>query len=110
MVHAVRVRSPTQRDVTREYVANAVATAFGAKARFADAEPLSGGSFGSVWRVDLADGRRTVLKIGADPDARVLTYERGMLAEEANYLRVVAAGAPDLPVARVLHEADEWFS
>jgi fructosamine-3-kinase len=107
--HAVGVRSPTQRDVDRLYVLAAAATAFGDAATVVHAEPFTGGSFGSVWRVELADRGPVVLKISATPDAGLLTYERGMLAEEANYLRTAAAGAPELPVARVLHQAQDWL-
>jgi fructosamine-3-kinase len=87
----------------------AAAAAFGDGAMVVHAEPFTGGSFGSVWRVDLADRGPVVLKISATPDAGLLTYERGMLAEEANYLRTAAAGAPALPIARVLHQADDWL-
>ena len=87
----------------------AAAAAFGDTATVTRAEPFTGGSFGSVWRVDLADRGPVVLKISATPDAAVLTYERGMLAEEANYLRTAAAGAPELPIARVLYQADDWL-
>lgn len=103
------MRSPTQRDVDREYVLAATATAFGDSATVVHAEPFTGGSFGSVWRVDLADRGPVVLKISATPDAGLLTYERDLLAEEANYLRIAASGAPDVPIARVLHEADDWL-
>ena len=87
----------------------AATTAFGDGATVVHAEPFTGGSFGSVWRVDLADRGPVVLKISATPDAGLLTYERGMLAEEANYLRTAASGAPDVPIARVLHKADDWL-
>ena len=106
---AVCVRSPTQRDVTRNFVTECVATAFGPEAGVEQACPLSGGSFGSVWRVDLADGRRTALKISAVSGARLLAYERGMLREEANYLRLVADQAPDVPTPRLLFESDDWL-
>ena len=87
----------------------AAATAFGDSATVVRAEAFTGGSFGSVWRVDLPDRGPVVLKISPTPDAGLLTYERGMLAEEANYLRTAASGAPDLPIARVLHESDDWL-
>jgi fructosamine-3-kinase len=67
---------------------------------------LTGGSFGSVWRVDLADGRRTVLKSAPEPDAKILIYEAGMLAEEANYLRL-AAQIADVPTAELLYLDDD---
>jgi len=103
------VPGPTQRDVDQAYVVDAAAAAFGADVPVVRAQPCDGGTFGSVWRVDLADGRSTALKVGATPDARLLTYEREMLAEEANYLRTVAAGAPDVPVPRLLHETADWL-
>jgi fructosamine-3-kinase len=87
----------------------AAATAFGDGATVVHAEPFTGGSFGSVWRVELADRGPVVLKISATPDAGLLTYERGMLAEEANYLRTAAAGAPELPIARILYQTDDWL-
>ena len=87
----------------------AAATAFGDAETVVHAEPFTGGSFGSVWRVELADRGPVVLKISAAPGAGLLTYERGMLAEEANYLRTAAAGAPELPIARVLHQTDDWL-
>src|SRR5262249_3320326 len=46
---------------------------------------------------------------GPEPGATVLTYERGLLAEEANYLRLVAVRAPEIPVPRVLAESDDWL-
>jgi aminoglycoside phosphotransferase (APT) family kinase protein len=50
-----------------------------------------------------------VLKVSATRDARLLTYERDMLAEEANYLRIVASGAPDVPTPRLLFETADWL-
>ncbi|HEY7174498.1 MAG TPA: aminoglycoside phosphotransferase family protein [Micromonosporaceae bacterium] len=100
--------SPTQRDVSAAYAIEAARTAFG-DVPVVDTTELRGGSFGSVWRVDLADGRRTMLKVGARPGARLLTYERDMLAEEANYLRIVASGAPDVPTPRLLFETADWL-
>ncbi len=47
----------------------AAATAFGDAATVVEAEPFIGGSFGSVWRVELADRGPVVLKISATPDA-----------------------------------------
>ena len=100
--------SPTQRFFSAAEVAAAVRAAFGDTA-IASAARLPGGSFGTAWRVDLADGRRTVLKIGPDPAARILVYERGMLAAEAEYLRLVAKGAPEVPGPRLLYEGPDWL-
>ncbi len=100
--------SPTQRQLTPDEVVAAARTAFGADTPVTGLAPLSGGSFGSVWRVDLGDGRRTVLKTAPLPDTPILTYERDMVGAEAAYLRHAAA-APDVPTARLLYAADEWM-
>jgi fructosamine-3-kinase len=95
--------------VDRAYVLSATAAAFGDETTVVHAEPFTGGSFGSVWRVDLAGRGPVVLKISATPEAGLLTYERDMLGEEANYLRIAAVGAPELPIARVLYRSDDWL-
>lgn len=100
--------SPTQRQLTPDDVIAAVRTAFGAGTAVTDLAPLRGGSFGSVWRVDLADGRRTVLKAAPLPGTPILTYERDMVGAEAAYLRHAAA-APRVPTARLLYAAEEWM-
>jgi fructosamine-3-kinase len=100
--------SPTQRQLTLDDVRTAARTGFGPDTEVSAAEQLSGGSFGSVWRVDLADGRRVVLKSAPESSAKLLIYEAGMLAEEANYLRLAApvAGAP---TADLLFVNDEYL-
>jgi len=101
------VRHPTQRIVVRADIDAAALAAFG-DVGVSGAEPMHGGWFGSVWRVDLADGRRTVAKAAPRPGARLLRYEAGMLAAEAEYLRLVER-APDVPVPRLLYLDDEWL-
>ncbi len=98
--------SPTQRRLTVKDVYAAAARAFDTD-MFAATE-LKGGSFGSVWRVDLADGRSTVLKVAPDPTAKLLTYEADMLAEEANYLRL-AGPVAGMPTADLLYADDEFL-
>ena len=98
--------SPTQRELSVAEVAVMVREAFGATTVVADAVPLAGGGFGTVWRVDLADGRRTVLKVGPAPEAKLLAYEAGMPGAEAEYLRLVADRAP---TARLLYEGRDWL-
>jgi fructosamine-3-kinase len=101
------MRSPTQRAVGPDDIVAAARVSFGAVPVTRTA-PMHGGSFGSVWRVDLADGRRTVFKSAPEPGARLLRYEAGMLAAEAEYLRLVA-DVPGVPAARLLDLADEWL-
>ncbi len=102
------MQSPTQRAFTEADVADAVRTAF-PDATIVRAAPLTGGSFGTVWRVDLAGREPVVLKVGPDPAAKLLRYEAGMLEAEAGYLRLVGAGAPAVPGPRLLHEHADWL-
>jgi len=101
------VRSPTQRAGGPQDVVAAARVSFGDVPVVA-ATPLRGGSFGSVWRVDLADGRRTVFKSAPEPGARLLRYEAGMLAAAAEYLRLVT-DLPGVPAARLLDLAEDWL-
>ena len=73
------------------------------------AAELSGGGFATVWRATLADGRDVVVKIGPPPTARLLGYESGMLAAEADYFRLVRERAPGVPVPEVLRSGDNWL-
>ena len=70
---------------------------------------LSGGGFATVWRATLADSRDVVVKIGPPATARLLGYESGMLAAEADYFRLVREQAPGVPVPEVLRSGDNWL-
>lgn len=99
------VPSPTQRRLTAGDVDALVHASFGPRVAVTAAAPLTGGGFAAVWRVRLDDGRDTVLKVGPPPSARLLSYERGLVAAEAAYFRRAhAAGAP---VPRVIHHGDD---
>lgn len=50
-----------------------------------------------------------MLKVAPPPSVRLLGYERGLLAAEARYFRLVADHAPAVPVPRVLHLDGEWM-
>jgi Ser/Thr protein kinase RdoA (MazF antagonist) len=102
------VQSPTQRAFSGDDAIAAATIAF-PDTTVTDVEQLTGGSFGTVFRVDLADGRRTALKVGPDPNARLLRYEAGMLVSEAQYLRLVERGAPEVPGPRLLYVSDDWL-
>jgi fructosamine-3-kinase len=97
--------SPTQRRLTIDDIAAAAKTAFGIG--MTDAMELSGGSFGSVWKVQLTDGRWVVLKSAPAPGVRILTYEADMVGEEANYLRL-AGPAAGVPTAELLYVDDAF--
>jgi aminoglycoside phosphotransferase (APT) family kinase protein len=97
--------SPTQRRLTAGEVAALVRASFGPHAAIAHAAPLSGGGFAAVWRVQLDDGRDTVLKVGPPPGVGLLSYEKDLMAAEAAYFRLARdAGAP---VPQVLHHGTD---
>nr|WP_307865447.1 phosphotransferase [Streptomyces montanisoli] len=63
--------------------------------------PLSGGTYNTVVRVSLADGREWVVKIPPPAGAPGMSYERGLLRGEATFYR--AASAVGVPVPEVVH-------
>ncbi|WP_277207602.1 phosphotransferase family protein [Isoptericola croceus] len=65
-------------------------------------EPLAGGMFATVLRVDLTDGRRVVAKVTGAAPSRLLRYEHGISGTEAGVYRL--AHRAGLPVPAVLHE------
>ncbi len=87
-----RVRSPTQRVLTRDDLDRYAAAALDTGIR--TATELSGGGFAAVWRLGLDDGRTVVLKVGPAPGTPLLRYETGLIAAEAEYFRLVGALAP----------------
>ncbi|WDZ88588.1 phosphotransferase family protein [Nocardiopsis sp. HUAS JQ3] len=60
-----------------------VRAAFGGGARVRERAVLTGGTYNSVHRVVLADGRGSVLKLAPPSDRPRLTYEHGITATEA---------------------------
>ena len=98
------MRSPTQPDLTLADVAALIRRGLGVQP--ADAAELGGGGFAGVWRATLPDGREVVVKVGPPPGARLLEYERGLIAAEAEYFRLVGDRAP---VPAVLAEGDGWM-
>ena len=108
--------SPTQRDLGGTEIARYVRDAFGPDAKAVAVAPLSGGGFASVTRIDLADGRSVVLKVGPTSGTGILAYEHGVVGAEARYLRMVERHIPGGPHPRLLHhgvdESDggsEWL-
>ncbi|MCO1660713.1 phosphotransferase family protein [Pseudonocardia humida] len=95
--------SPTQRVLEPADVAELVCASFGSRRCMIDAGPMSGGGFAAVWWVRLDDGRTVVLKVSPPAAVGLLGYERGLLAAEARYYRLVAERAARVPVPRVLH-------
>lgn len=105
----VAMRSPTQPVLDAATAIGLVHEALGADTVVTDAVELSGGGFAAVWRATLGDGRSVVLKVGPPPDARLLRYEQGLIAAEADYFRLVGKHSPAVPVPQVLHHGDGWL-
>ncbi|MEV0839906.1 phosphotransferase [Actinocatenispora sera] len=102
------MRSPTQVALSRADIAAMVVDGLG-PVDIVEAVELSGGTFATVWRVSLADGRDVVVKVGPPPGTRILRYERGLIAAEAEYFRLVCERAPGVPVPQVLAASDDWI-
>ncbi len=98
------MRSPTQPDLTVPDIADLVRRGLGVEVT--DAAELTGGGFAGVWRAATAGGREVVVKVGPPPGARLLSYERGLIAAEAEYFRLVGDRAP---VPAVLAAGDGWL-
>ncbi|GHH76886.1 phosphotransferase [Streptomyces sulfonofaciens] len=87
----------------QQTVRNAVAAALGSEDDAARAAytTLAGGTYNTVVRVDLPDGRSLVVKIPPAPGTPGLGYEQGLLRNEAVYYRAAAA-LEGVPVPEVV--------
>lgn len=103
--------SPTQRRLTPSDIGDLARASFGPNTRLAECAELSGGGFAAVWRVRLADGRTTVLKVAPESGIRLLRYEQDLITAEASYFNLVRRHTDDVPVPEVLFLADggEWL-
>ncbi len=102
-------RGPTQRDLSVDELAGYVRAALGPDAVVVAAAELTGGGFATVWRLTVRNGRHVrdvVLKVGPAPGTRLLSYEAGLAAAEADYYRRVPAG---VPVPQVLGDGPDWL-
>lgn len=88
--------------LTRAYLDRFADDALGTEVH--EATELVGGGFAAVWRLDLADGRTVVLKVGPAPETPLLRYETDLISAEAEYFRLVGALAPVPSV--LFHDGD----
>jgi aminoglycoside phosphotransferase (APT) family kinase protein len=65
-------------------------------------DELPEGTFNTVYRIRLIDGTGLVLKVAPDPDAPVLTYERGIMNTEESFYEI-ASGTGRVTTPRVAH-------
>jgi aminoglycoside phosphotransferase (APT) family kinase protein len=85
-----------------EHGSEAVVAAVLAAAGIADRDavrvtPLTGGTYNTVMRVALADGRDWVIKVPPAVDVPGLRYERGLLRGEATFYGAAAAAGVPVP-------------
>ena len=104
-------RSPTQVALTRDdiesYLRIALPDAATTVNILASCSEISGGGYAAVWKAELDDGRAVVLKVGPPKHVRQLRYERGLMAAEAAYYRMVRPLG--VPVPEVLHAEEDWL-
>ncbi|TDC07816.1 aminoglycoside phosphotransferase family protein, partial [Streptomyces sp. 8K308] len=74
--------------------AEALAAAGLDAAEVVGAEPLTGGTYNTLHRLSLRDGRRLILKVPPPADTPGLSHERGLLFGEAAFYRAAAGTAP----------------
>ncbi|WP_371795636.1 phosphotransferase family protein [Streptomyces sp. NBC_01718] len=70
--------------------------------RIAACSPLTGGTYNTVTRVTLTDGRDWVVKIPPPPTAAGMSYERDLLVNEATFYSAAAATG-DVAVPGIVH-------
>ncbi|MBY9078380.1 aminoglycoside phosphotransferase family protein [Paenibacillus sp. HN-1] len=82
------MESMTKSKLNEEQIREITADVFGAGNGAAEIEELTGGYFNAAYRVLLADGRETILKISPADDTETMTYERGIMRTEVETLKL----------------------
>jgi aminoglycoside phosphotransferase (APT) family kinase protein len=97
--------STSKRPVDVATAGRIVAAAFGPQVAIRAYDDLRDGYFNAAYQIELADGRRLVLKVSPPPGVRVLRYEAGILRTEVETLRLVRAQTT-VPVPEVYYYDD----
>jgi aminoglycoside phosphotransferase (APT) family kinase protein len=97
--------SLTKRRIDEGMLRVLVAEAFGPDAVMAGFQELREGYFNAAFRIQLADGRDTVLKASPPSNAALLTYEHDIMHAEAEFFR--QASTAGVPQPRLLHAGFE---
>jgi aminoglycoside phosphotransferase (APT) family kinase protein len=99
------MHSVSKRNIDIVIARQMVAAAFGGEAAIRRYGDLRDGFFNAAYCIDLADGRRVVLKVAPPPGVQVMRYEHGILRTEVEMLQVVRAKT-EAPVPTVyFHDA-----
>lgn len=99
------MQSVSKRNIDVATARHMVTAAFGAHAAISRYADLRDGYFNAAYQIDLADGRRAVLKVAPSPAVRVMRYERGILGSEVQMLRLVRTHT-NVPVPEVYFHDD----
>jgi aminoglycoside phosphotransferase (APT) family kinase protein len=95
------VESATKYPLTPAELKHLVRRAFG-QTKLAAVEEFTGGYFASAYRIEFEDGPDpVVLKLGAPPEAEVLSYEANLMRAEILALRLVGCDAR-IPAPRIV--------
>ncbi len=99
------MQSVSKRNIDVATARQMVTAAFGAHAAIGRYAELRDGYFNAAYQIDLADGRRVVLKVAPAPGVRVMRYEHGILGFEVQVLRLVREHT-NVPVPEVYFHDD----
>jgi aminoglycoside phosphotransferase (APT) family kinase protein len=101
------MHSVSKRNIDVATAGPMVTAAFGAQAAVRRYSDLRDGYFNAAYQIELADGRRVVLKVAPAPDVPVMRYEHGILGSEVQVLRRVAEHT-QVPVPEVYFHDDSF--
>lgn len=87
--------------ISLETAQTIVAVHFGPDAKINQYEELSDGMYNAAYRIELADGQKSVLKVAPPDHVKVLRYEKNIMQAEVDVLRRLRART-DVPVPEVL--------
>ena len=99
------MQSVSKRNIDVAVARQMIAAAFGAHAAIGRYAELRDGYFNAAYQIDMADGRRAVLKVAPSPSVRVMRYEHGILGSEVHMLRLVREHT-NVPVPEVYFHDD----
>lgn len=101
------MHSVSKRNIDVATAQQMVTAAFGVQAAIRRYDELRDGYFNAAYQIDMADGRRAVLKVAPPPDVRVLRYEHSILRSEVQMLRLVSEHT-NVPVPTVYYHDDSY--
>jgi len=90
----------TKTTISLETAQTLIRTHFGGYAKINNYIELTDGMYNAAYLIELADGRKTVLKVAPPDQVKVLRYEKDIMRAEVEVLRLLRART-DVPVPEV---------